>query len=546
MPTVPVRDLGSAGIVTDVAPFNLPPNAFSSGVNVRFSNGTVRKGPVPRLVFDLKAHDASFLPRHLFSVPASVSGADSLVTVSENYSKVYQLVGTTVTDITADAMTPSVDPTAPITHGFLGSVVYLNRRTSVPFMRRRSDTKFVPLPNWNSTWRCNILRPFKDFLIALDVTKGAVDYPQMVKWSDIVPFGSPPPSWDETLTTNSAGENVLNEMQGRIIDGHTLRDTFLLYGENEVWAMSYVGGAFIFDFRKRFDDMGVIAPNCVVEVDGQHFVFSRDDIIVHDGATKRSIAHGRVRNFIFNSLNRDIQHLCFVTHNPFLAEISFCYPSQDGLTGFAGATDGCNRAAVYNYRSDLWTFYDLPNVTAATNSVLVTGQSWASVGSTTWSAMGGTYMGEGSENERHHIFASREQATMGITASRLVGMDLINGSRLATPIVSELLKDAIVERVAIDLDESGAAIRDYKSLLKVYPQLSVTSGTGGVELQFGAHDVSAATPNWDNFQPFSPSTGYQLSIRRAGRYLAHRIRHTGNSDFSYSGFDATIQLRGKR
>lgn len=118
------------------------------------------------------------------------------------------------------------DPLAPITHSFLGAVTYLNKRSHAPFMRRQADAKFVPLANWDPDWRCAVLRPYKDFLVALDVRKGAVEYPQMIKWSDIALYGDAPPSWDAGSTTNSAGENVLNEMKGRILDGHTLRDTF--------------------------------------------------------------------------------------------------------------------------------------------------------------------------------------------------------------------------------------------------------------------------------------------------------------------------------
>lgn len=546
MPTVPVRNLGGAGIVTDIHPYDLPPNVFSGGVNVRFENGTVSRGPTAREVFDLTAEDPSFIPQHVFSVPASISGSESLVAVSSDYSTAYEIIGPTATDVTATGMSVSADTEAPITHEFLGGVAYLNKRSHIPFARSASDATFVSLPNWDSTDRAYVLRAYKDFLVALNVTKGAVEYPQLIKWSDITQFGAPPPSWDHTDPATSAGENILNQMRGAIIDGHVLRDTFMVYGENEVWAMSYVGGTFIFDFRKRFDDVGVIGANCVVEVDGQHFVFDRNDIIVHDGASKRSIVHGKVKDYIFGGLLRDLQHLCFVTHDPTLNEIMFCYPTQDTLAGFVNPTTGCNRAASYNYRRDSWTFYDIPNVTSATWSVISTGQTWEDTAPTTWEVMGGTYLGDGSLNDRHHVFSSREDTTQGITAARLIGLDLISRGRLASPIVSELLKDAYAERVGIDLDESGLQISAYKSLLKVYPQIAVSAGSGGVTFQFGANDVSAVAPSWDLPQSFDPATDYQLSVRRAGRYLAHRVKHTGNSDFSYSGFDASLTARGKR
>ena len=42
MPNFPIRDLGQIGVVSDVSPYNLPVNGFSSGFNVRFDEGKVK------------------------------------------------------------------------------------------------------------------------------------------------------------------------------------------------------------------------------------------------------------------------------------------------------------------------------------------------------------------------------------------------------------------------------------------------------------------------------------------------------------------------
>ena len=48
MPNLPIRGLGSVGVVTDVDPYNLPINGFTRGKNVRFHEGKVTHGPVFR------------------------------------------------------------------------------------------------------------------------------------------------------------------------------------------------------------------------------------------------------------------------------------------------------------------------------------------------------------------------------------------------------------------------------------------------------------------------------------------------------------------
>jgi hypothetical protein len=544
----PVRSLGGVGIISDINPYDLPPNVFSAGVNVRFENGVVSRGPVPLKVSDLTASISStFAPGHLFTLPQITTGVDTLVAVQKTYQKIYTIVGSTFVDATPAGMSGASDTGEPFTSTSLGGVAYVNRKSHVPFQKTSGASTFSALANWDSTWRCGVLRAYKDFLVALNVSKGGVEYPTMVKWSDLTGYGAPPGSWDATSTTNSAGENILNQMRGRLIDGQVLRDTFMLYSENEVWAMSYIGGNFLFDFRKRFDDFGIINTNCVVEIDGAHYVFTTNDIIRHDGTTKESIVHGRNKDYVFRNLNPDRKSLCFVHHNPKLNEIHFCYPSRDRLVGFTETANGCNRAAVYNYRRDTWTFYDLPNVSSATYAGVSSGLTYTSSELSSYDAMGGTYASTGTTSDRFQLYASVADSTQGITAHRIVGLDVLVGSTLPRPLVSELIRPAFAERVGIDMDEEGAEISSYKSLLKVYPQVSVSGGpTDTVSFQFGANDVSGVQPTWSDVATFSPNTSYQVSVRTAGRYLAHRIWRYGTSDFAYSGFDSTITKRGRQ
>ena len=141
----------------------------------------------------------------------------------------------------------------------------------------------------------------------------------MVKWSDLKVDGSNP-DWDETNTNLLAGENTLADMPSEIVDGRQLRNSFYIYSRNQVYRMEYVGGSEIFTFNKVFDKTGLINTNCVVEVEGKHYCFGLDDIYVHDGTTKQTIADERVRNFIFNGINTsdnagEVSKAFFVTYN---------------------------------------------------------------------------------------------------------------------------------------------------------------------------------------------------------------------------------------
>lgn len=539
-----LRGLGGVGIVSDVNPYDLPPTALSGGVNIRFDHGRISRAPVPRRTYEFAGAEAAHAPGFLFSIPPISSGAEQLVTVATDFSAIYSVVGATLTDVTHTTAAAN-DTGEPFSSAFLGNVAYLNRRSFVPLSFAQSDTEFQPLANWDPTWRCGVMRSYKDFLVALNILKGATEYPALVKWSDATLYNTVPGSWDAGDPTTLSGETTLTDMRGPIIDGLGLGDSFIIYGDNEVWAMNYVGGTFVFDFRKRFDDVGILNTNCAVEVDGRHYVFDAFDLYTHDGTTKTSIAHDRVKDFVFGGLVKDLRHLAFVTHNPKLNEVYFCYPSNDRYSRFAPTT-GCNRAAVYNYRNSTWTYYDLPNVTAATLATLTTGDTWDSLAAIAWSDMGGAWRSSQDGEDRHVFFSSIEDAPEGLTASRIYGLDLIEGGRLSKPVETEALRDVQAERTGLDLDENGTPLRAYKSLLTIFPQLSLSEDGTEVEFAFGANNVAGQDPAWDSYQSFNPATMNKLDTRVAGRYLGYRFKLTGPGDFGFSGFDAEVSVRGVR
>lgn len=544
MPNIPVRNLGGVGIISDINVYDLPPHALSSGVNVRFENGKVTRAPLFRRVHEFPT-TPDFSPAHILAIPPISTGVESLVVVAEDYSRILSVTGETVVDMTPLGLTEGVT-FLPVTHCILGGVTYINRGDNVPLSKTSSDAGFIKLPHWDASWRCQALRSYKDTVIAMNVIKGADVFPSMVKWSDFAGFNQVPGDWDATSTTNSAGENILNEMEGPIVDGATLGDTFYIYGENEVWAMNYIGGPLIYDFRKRFNDRGVLNTNCVVEVDGLHYVFGRNDIYVHDGSSPRSIVHGQNKDYIFDSILKQYNHLAFVSHDPKLNEIHFCYVSDDQLVGFRGTTAGANRAAVFNYKRSTWSFYDLPCVRASTNAAVVTGMTYEDAADTVYPEAGGTYLGEADEAEKHVLFVGCKDTLVGLSQSRIYGFTPASGGRLNKPFDSEANKPAFVERIGIDLDESDVPLTAYKSLLSIYPQIGLAEPTDLAQFQFGATDVTGQSPLWDIPRPFDPARDNKVDIRVAGRYLGYRLYFSGSSDFAFSGFDARITVRGKR
>lgn len=538
MAIIPIRNLGDAGVVTDVSPYNLPLSAYSKAVNVRFDEGKVRRSPIFRTVLA----SLGFNPRFSFGIVPS-SGFDTALVVSNDYV-INEYANGAIAN-RSGSITGSDDP-RPFSGTMLADVTYINRPDRVPVFRAPAGTNFADLTNWPSNHRCGVLRSFGDQLIALNMTEGSTAFPNRVRFSNVVLANSIPDSWDETDTTKLAGFVDLVEQDTAIVDGLTLGSNFIIYTSTQVWLMDFVGGTFLFNFRKLFTDAGAISQNCIVEVEGKHYVFDNFDIYAHDGVSKQSICDERVKNFIFTGLNQSAKNVCFVQHNPTLNEIMFCYKSGDELVAFPNA-ERCNRAAVYNYRKNTWSFMDLPNVSSGTVINLNTVETYASATSLTYELVGGSYFDQEDSFDRHVVMVGKDNASDGITSDKIYGLDLSDEGSISFQLDTEATKRAIVERIGIDLDETKRGIRGYKVISRLYPQAD-TQNTNNTNLtfEFGASDIPSNNPTYSSATTFDMATDYKIDSRAAGRYLSYRVTVSDQKDFELSGFDLEVTATGKR
>lgn len=537
MSILPVRDLGNTGVVTDKSPYNIPLNAFNKGFNVRFDEGKVSRGPIFRKIKD----SLGFTPRFTYGIVPS-SGFDTVLLVSDAWV-INEYASGTVTNVSG-SITGSTSP-LPYTGTSLAGVTYVNRADRVPVYRTATGSTFADLPNWDSTHKCASLRSFGDQLIALNMTEGSTSFPTRVRFSDITTANSIPGSWDAADATKSSGFIDLVQITDEIKDGLTLGSNFIIYSSDQTWLLEFVGGQFIFNSRKLFEDAGVINQNCIVEAEGKHYVFGPFDIYMHDGTSKQSLCDERVKSFIFDNLNNQNAVVCFAQHNPTLNEIYFCYLSGDSDINFPNATR-CNRAAVYNYRNNTWSFMDLPNVSSGTVANVNSVSTYANT-SATYALTGGTYYSMQDSFDRHTLMVGESNSSDGITSDKFYGLDLSDTGQLGFELDAEATKPVLIERTGLDLDEAGSAARQYVVVTRLYPQCDTINPTDStIQFEFGASDIPTASPTYAAPVTFDINADHKIDSRAAGRYLSYKVTKSDNADFDISGFDIEITPTGAR
>lgn len=543
MSIVHIRDIAKYGVLCDPDPYNIPDTAWSFGLNVRFRNGKVSSGPVFRNVYPL----GTVSPR--FSVSASpITGLDLLFTGYLN-GKLYKF-NSTETDYTLTGYTPS-SAEGTWSYTSLANILYVNRSDRAPWYLRAADTTFQNLgvvsgapTSWDSTYTCQLLRTCGGALVALNVTKGATNYPTMVKTSSIPLSGVIPASWDYTLPNTLATENILAEMKGSITDAANLGPQLVIYGISETWLMTADGSQQVYSYRKLPFQKGAQNANCSYELDGKHFVFGTDDLWMHDGNTEVSIVDEKNRDFIFSSINMSKRNRSFISHNAQLKELSFNYVSGDRGVGFLGAPDGCNRAYVYNYIDKTGSFDDLPLIYSSSSANLSISATYATT-TATYATTGGSYLDQEDGYKRTPVYVGDANTTYSLTTS-LYAQDLFGtGSTVAFPVDTNATLPRYLERDGLDLDSLNEDLRGYKVVSSIYPQGRFGAGAKPLMFSVGAADYFTTTPIFSAYQPYDGNTNYKLDFNIAGRWLSLRIKYSDYNEMSLSGFDIDLHANGQ-
>lgn len=541
MPIVPVRGIAKGGVVTDVDAYNLPVGSWSFGNNVRFRNQSITRAPI------LRSAQTGLLnasPRFLAAdVPST--GYDSLV-IGYSNGHVTSLVSGTETDVSVSGYTSSSSDTV-YTSCHLGDVFYINRNDRAPWALLPTASIFEVIPNWapvTGPWTCNILRSSNSALIAFGVTQDGVYYPNMVLTSEFAIVDTVPTSWDYTIGTNNATQNVLGEMEGPITDACSLGATMIIYGQNETWVMFLSGDDNIWDYQPLFSDAGAINTNCVVEVDKKHYVFGLNDIWVHDGNSKQSICDERTREFIFANLNVSSASRCGVTYNKNLKELYFRFMSSDSYCSFNSGADGCNRQAVYHIPTDTWSFDDLPFVFGATMANMDSTYTWATVPGT-WATIGGTWASQSDTIKKVMVMIGDVNTQYNLTES-VYAFDLEGpGSLTSFPVDTNATQGWTLVHDGIDLDQIGADLKGYKVVSSIYPRCRLELNAQPITFSFGSADYFNENVVMSAPQTYDGNTLYKLDYNSAGRYLLMQITHNDYHWVSFTGFDFDLDIVGE-
>lgn len=331
------------GLNFDHPPSELGPEVWSMGKGVLFRNDAAE-----RARGDLTSTDACLFPPHyllnnlvtpeLYWIYASANGIG--VYDGQNHSNITPAVGPPVAADT-DAWTGDV----------INNLACLNNDGFAPwFWEGQPGNPMLPLPGWPANTTAHALRSFKYNLIAMNITNTAGHFGTQLLWSSSADPGSIPATW-APLPDNDAGDNTLAATPGDIVDGAALRESFIVCKQHSTYIMQYVGGQFVFIFRKQLVTSGVLSRNCMTEMLGHMLMLTDGDVVIFDGQNVKSILQDRMKRWLFSNIDGNSFQQSFVVPYQSQSEIWVCFPE----TG----NDFPNIALVWDTNTDSWGVRDL-------------------------------------------------------------------------------------------------------------------------------------------------------------------------------------------
>ena len=526
MPILNIRDMGTVGVNSDIAPWELPPAAFNSGINFRMSNGKVQSAggidAVGSAIGDTIGHVTPTRPYN--EEPSWIACGES---------GVYLWDGTTWVDKSGSLSFSGLESDMWSSCS-IGNVTFLNHPDLYPiYWTNIGDNTgdFEALP-WKAgtaeTWAskgysCQALCSHKNFLMALGMKEGIEEYRDKVWWSHPTEPNGIPPYWDITADQpDSLAGYVQLGKGGKIIGGESLRDSFIVYSEEAISALDYTGDALGWRRRTISSSADLVGREAVVEAKGQHFFIGRDDIMAFDGNSMQSIIHKRLKTRLASNVNNSRRHKSWAAHYESFNEIWFGIPLD--------AAEYPDVAYVYNYRDNTWGLRHLEKEFrhGAFGPAPISDPR-------SWDDMPGNF-----DDERGSWSLAGDSpfagAMIGATDDTAFNLDpsLSTGSHFT-------------ERTATVIRRTDLPIGGHEAnttITRIYP---LVEGSAPIQIRVGSAQKAGGEVRWaSDYLTFTPGVDRKIDIRTTGETHAFEIKSEGQAFFDLTGMDIEFSMAGGR
>ena len=322
--------------------------------------------------------------------------------------------------------------------------------------------------------------------------------------------------------TNTAGTQRLQDGT-KIMGALVAKENILVWTDNALYTMKFVGAPFTFGFEQVGTNCGLIGQNAAIEIDGVAYWMGTNGFFSFDG-TVNSLPCS-VEDDVYDNIDTTKGQQINAGINNLFTEVTWWYPTS--------SSDFNNRYVAYNYGEDnarlpMGNWYGGTNTNSIRTSwidSLIYPKPYATAYNSSTSGTFPAVVGETGLG-RSVLFEHE------------IGTDQINPDGSTTTLTS------FVQSFSFSLQKDQSEI--FLAMRRFLPNFKVLTGNNKVTI--GISDFPAETRSDSPLSPFTiTSSTNKVDTRARGRYASIKIENTGSGEaWRFGTFQVDLQPDGRR
>ena len=322
---------------------------------------------------------------------------------------------------------------------------------------------------------------------------------------------------------NSAGTQRLQDGT-KIMGAIKGKENILVWTDNALYSMKFVGAPFTFGFEQVGTNCGLIGQNACCEIDGVAYWMGNNGFFSIDG-TVNSLSCS-VEDYVYNDFDTTKGQQVYAGINNLFTEVIWYYPTS-------GATYN-DRYVIFNYGEKTQLPTGVWYTGTNTNSIRST---W--IDSIVYPKPYATQFNSSATGTFPSIIG---ETGLGQTVyfEQETGTDQLNPDGSTTALTSSLQSFDFAIQTDKGMGEYFLAMRRF------IPDFKTLTGTAKVTI--GLKNFPSASATDSTLSPFSVlSTSTQFNTRARGRYANVKIENeSAGEDWRYGTFQVDVQADGRR
>jgi hypothetical protein len=317
---------------------------------------------------------------------------------------------------------------------------------------------------------------------------------------------------------NSAGSQRLQDGT-KIMGALKAKETILVWTDNALYTMKFIGAPFTFGFEQVGTNCGLIGKNAAVEIDGMAFWMSANGFFMFDGTVKSMPCS--VEDYVYDQADTTKGQQVYAGINNLFTEVVWYYPSTN--------SEYNDQTVVFNYGEPIKGGVWYIGTEART--------SW--IDASVYPKPSATKFNDAADGTFPVIVG---QSDLGQTTlfEHEVGTDQVNANGTTTTITS------FVKSYDFDLQSDGMSGEVFLAMRRFLPDFKNLQGNAKVTLAVKRYPQESETTT--NLSPFTINANTDKKDTRArGRFVNIKIENTDVSEsWRFGTLRIDIQPDGRR